>query len=468
MPHVLTLPLGCLCLSGLLLVFPAYGGAAERVSMVETVEAAFAYNPELKASQENRQVSRHAVTRAKAGYLPKISSYGTAGVGMLSDSTTRAYREQDDTRSFYDSGIRLTQPIWYGGETTADVLAREAQLQSADNLLEDKGSSVAFDAIVAHIDVLRRRQLVELAQQNVNQHAEILATVRTRYNTQIATIGELNQVQSRYARAKATLSAYEASLDAARASYLRVTGRRPGELVPALAPEVDYKDVDSVREACLAGNPRIKAAMADVNAAVGDRDLAESRYYPRLDAEFGPSWSDRDSKGPTRTDNVEAALRVRWDMFSGGADQASVRMANAKIRQNRQNLHALMNMLNEDIEATYSRWLSSVVQAEEYSAAKKASRLARDDYYRQFLSAQRSLIDVLDAENDYFYSASQEVLSRSDRVIATYRLLTLSGALLAKLDINPAGLRTDIPTTDASDQNLRSAFNTPLFTKTTP
>ena len=453
-----------ICLAGVLLL-PASGYSAERVSVLDSVTAAFAYNPELKSSQESRLSSQHAVEKAKTGYAPKIFVYGTAGVGRLSDSNTRAHNEQDEMRGFYNSGIRLTQPIWYGGETTANVVGREAQLQSADSMLEDKGSSLAFNAIVAHIEVLRRRELVTLAKQNVSEHAKILSTVRTRYNTQIATVGELNQVQSRYSRAKATLSSYESVLDAANASYLRVTGHQPKDLVPAHAPEVNYKNIDSVREACLAGNPRIKSAMSEVDASIGDRDLAESRFYPRFDAEFGPSWSDRDSRGETRVDNVEAALRMRWDIFSGGEDQASVRIANAKIRQNRQTLHSLMDILNEDIESTFSRWLSSVVQADEYDAAKKASRLARDDYYRQFLSAQRSLIDVLDAENDFFYSASQEVLSKGDRVIATYRLLTLSGELLSKLNVTVADLRSTGPTTDESNTNLRSAFDTPLFTK---
>ena len=433
--------------------------------MIQTVERAFSYNPELKSSQESRQVSRYAVDRAKAGYLPKVYAYGNAGVSELSDATSRQVREQHEYRTFTESGIKLTQPIWYGGQTMADVAAREAEFSSAENMLEDKASSLAFDAIAAHIEVIRRHDLVVLALENVEQHEQILRTVRTRYNTNIATVGELNQVLSRHARAKATLSAYESGLDSAKASYLRVTGRNPGDLVPAVETALAFADIDAVREACLTGNPRIKAAIADVNAAIGDRDVAESRYYPRLDAEFGPSWSDRDTKADARYDSVEASLRMRWDIFSGGADQASVRMSNASIRQSRQILHALMNILNEDIESSYSRWLSSVVQAKEYDAAKKASRLAREDYYRQFLSAQRSLIDVLDAENDYFYAAGQEVMCVSDRVIATYRLLTLSGALLSRLNIDAASLRVDQATTGESGEHLRSAFDTPLFSK---
>jgi len=438
---------------------------AAGVSMLDSVEAALAYNPELKSSQERRQVTGHAVDKARSGFFPSIAAEAGSGFSQRNDAATRAYKEGEMVRGYGDAGLRLTQPIYQGGYTTADVATRRAQFNAADSELEDRGASLAFQAIVAHVEVLRRAELVALAKNNVKEHAGILNTVRKRYSGQIATVGELHQVEGRHARAKATLSAYESALDAAHASYLSATGKPAHDLARAPSPSRVYADLDEARQNCLAGNKRIQSAMHEVAAASGEKDMAKSRFYPSINLEAGPSWHNRDSYGNSMVAEVSAGLRLKWDLLSGGEDVANVAMAGARIRQARQNLHAIMDSLNKDIESTYSLYRSSQDQIGMYEEAKKSSRLAREDYYRQFLSAQRSLLDVLDAENDYFYAAGQQVMCQGDRVIAGYRLLALNGELLSSLGLDPGRLRVDTPTTAENADNLRFAFPTPLRKK---
>ncbi|MDL2266973.1 TolC family protein [Desulfovibrio sp. OttesenSCG-928-G15] len=433
-----------------------------RYTMMNTVDAALAFNPELKATQEGRRMAEHAVRRAKAGHYPTASAFAGGGGSRRSDYTTREHREQQDFRGIADAGMRLTMPIFHGMGPTRDVEARTAELDSATSGMEDTGARIVFDAIAAHTEVVRRAQLVILAKNNVLEHADILKTVEQRYRSGVATDGELNQIKSRHSRAKATLASYEAALDAAKANYIRITGQRPLRLEPTPPPRKLFSDLDSIRNTAIEHQPRIQAALADIRAAKGDKGLAKSRYYPHVDLGAGPSWSDRDSDASLRTSDMVAEVRVNWEFYSGGADKATVDMAGARVRQARQTLHAIMNYINEDIEASFSRMHAAAKEAREYADAKKSSRLAREDYYRQFLEAQRSLIDVLDAENDYFYAASQEVLSQSDRVLAGYRLLTLSGILLPELKLDPKTLRIATPTTVEDMPDPTRDFKSPL------
>ena len=452
-----------LCILPCLLLCTAPVQAAG-TSMQDSVEAALAYNPELKAGQEKRQVSSHAVDKARAGFFPRIAAEAGGGFSQRSDSVTRGYKEEYEVRAFGDAGVRLIQPLFQGGYTTADVAVRRAQFDAADSSLEDQGASLAFQAIVAHVEVLRRAELVGLAKNNVKEHAQILSTVRKRMNMQISTAGELHQIEGRHARAKATLSSYESALDAAHASYLNATGKAAQNLDRAPAPTKSYASLPAALEAGLAGNKRVQSAMSDVAAAKGEKEMAKSRFYPSVNLEAGPSWYNRDSRRPdsSRVSDVSAGLTLKWDLLSGGEDMANVAMAGARIRQAKQNLHTIMDALGKDIETTYSLYLSSLAQIDQYETAKKASRLAREDYYRQFLSAQRNLLDVLDAENDYFYAAGQQVICRGDRLIAGYRLLALSGALLPSLGVDSARLRTNTRTTTEDAENLRTTLPTTL------
>jgi adhesin transport system outer membrane protein len=447
------------------LLFCAGPAHAVGTSLLQSVEAALAYNPELKAGQERRQVAGHAVDKAKAGFFPSIAARASGGFSQRSDSITRGYKEEHEVRAYGDAGLRLIQPLWQGGHTTADVAVRRALFDSTDNQLEDNGASLVFQAIIAHVETLRRAELVTLAQNNIKEHMHILNTVRNRISGQISTVGELHQVEGRLARARATLSAYESALDTARAAYLNVTGKPSQNLERASAPTRVYAGLEEALQACLARNKRIQSAISEVVAAGGEKDMARSRFFPSINLEAGPSWYNRDtSRGPNvnKVTDMGVGLHLKWDILSGGEDVANMAMAGARIRQAKQNLHAIMDSLAKDIEATYSQYLSSQEQVGLYETAKKSSRLAREDYHRQFLSAQRNLLDVLDAENDYFYSAGQQVMCRGDRIIAGYRLLALGGDLFADLGLDPARLRVNARTTTEDANNLRTAFPTPL------
>ena len=182
---------------------------------------------------------------------------------------------------------------------------------------------------------------------------------------------------------------------------------------------------------------------------------------PKVDLSADPRWGDDSGKGSTYSTSFDASAILSWEFYSGGGDVASVDISNARIRQARQNLHGIMNSINEDIETTFSRYISAKEQNIDFTAAKKSSKLSSEDFYRQFQAGQRSLLDVLDAENDFFYAASQQALTKGDITIAAYRFLALSGEILNELHINPALLRTKTPTTTDSNTDLTS-FKSPL------
>ena len=456
----LCLALAVFVLSGVL--FCACPVRAAGITMLESVETALTYNPQLKVSQEKRQVSLHAIDKARAGFFPSITAEAGGGFSQRDDTERRAYSEERKVRAQGDAGLRLVQPIWQGGYTTADVAARRAQYDSVDSQLEDSATDLAFQAIMAHVEVMRWREMVQLAKNNIKEHTNILNTVRKRAAEQISTVGELHQVEGRYSRARATLLSYEAALAAAQAAYLNATGTEAKNLMAVPNPPKTFASQDAVLEACLNGNTRVKAAMSEVEAASGEKEMARSSFFPSVNLEAGPSWWNRESSHNSRISEVNVGVRLKWDLLNGGADVANMAMARARIRQAKQNLHSIMDALGKDIETTYSYYLSAKEQIPLYEAAKKSSRLAKEDYYRQFLSAQRSLLDVLDIENDYFFAAGQQTMSQGDRVIAGYRLLALSGELLVSLGVNPASLRLTSPTTTESTGNLRGAFPSSL------
>ena len=442
--------------------------AAQDGSLKASVQSALTYSPDLKSVQESYQMSQHALDRAKAGRLP--SAYLSAGGGTTqrSDTLTKAYDEEDDWNLTGDYSLKLVQPLWHGGSIINDIKLREFLFNSADYTLESEGVNLVYSTVSAHVEVVRRYRLLELAAINVAEHEKILRIMRQRYDSNVATIGELSQVQNRHARAIATKLAYQTSYDNALSNYLRITGKHAGELMGVEQPQKVYPSVQFARGACLKGNLRLKAAIENLFATEKEKALAQSSFWPQLDFEVGHNWSDRAGDANESVHGMGAMLRLNWEFFSGGRDKANVAMSSARIRQSKQALYALMDSLNEDVESTYHMYESALLQEAEYTKAKKASLRTKEDYNRQFLSAKRSIVDVLDAENDLFYASSQELLSYYDKVLASYRILALSGEILAELDVNPASLRSLSPTTSDTTRNIISAAPSHLNTLRTP
>lgn len=455
-----------LCLTMLLLFILCSSSAA--ADLKESVNRALAYNPDLKAMQESREVSSLAVDQAKAGRLP--SAYLSAGGGFTqrSDTLTKAYDEENDWQGTGEYTVRLVQPLWHGGSIVNDIRMRELLFSSAEYQLEHSGVNMAYNAVAAHIDVLRRARLLELARINVSEHEKILSIMRQRYDSQVSTIGELSQVQNRHSRAIATELSYKTAYDNACSAYLRVTGQQPQNLSPASLPANLYPNLQDARSACLKGNLRIKSAVDALFATEKEKAIAESAFWPTLDLEVGHNWYDRAGDANESTHGLGAMLRLNWEFFSGWRDKAGVAMSAARIRQSKQALYALMDSLNEDVESSYHMYESAMLQELEYARAKEASIRTKEDYNRQFLSAKRSIVDVLDAESDFFYAASQEELSRHDKVLASYRLLALSGELLAEMGVNPASLRASKPTTSLETRNVLMDAPSTLNTLRTP
>ena len=431
---------GCL---GALLCLPAAHAAEESgaISLKESIESMLRNNNSLKAIQENRSAAGHEVDRAKAGYGPRVDLTARGGFGRLSDSTTRSY-DYDEAAPYSSASLLVTQPLWDGWLTRGRVREAEATYRSLDHRVLDNANSLALDAIIAHVDVLRRRQIFKLAQDNVTRHEDILAQARSRAMEGVDTIADVSQAQSRLARANSTLTEARASLRNGEETYTRLTRHAAVNLAPVTMPDDMFSSPEEVLEAAQKGNPKVAAYFEDIKAATAVKEQVNSAYSPSLSIEAGPSYSDRDGKSQLWTAEFGVAAVVRWNLFNSGADVAESKAAAARIRQNRRVLYDYMDDLKLNVEESWTEFLSAQKQLEFYREAIEYNKTTRTAYEEQFIMGQRSLLDVLDAENELFNSSTQAATALGNTLIAAYRMKALAGQLLPCLDISTDMLKT--------------------------
>ncbi len=426
---------------------PAWGygwipSKGEPIPVKESIEAMMRNNHSLKALQENRSAVGHEVDRAKAGWGPRVDVVARGGFGYLSNSTTRSY-DYDGASPYSSASLIVTQPLWDGFRTLGRVREAEATYRSLDHRVYDNATTLALDAIIAHVDVLRRAEIYELAKENVAAHEDILAKARQRADSGVDTMADVTQAQSRLARAKSTLSDAEKSLRIGEETYTRLTDHSlmGVKLAPVVMPENMYKNADEVLAVARTGNPKLSAYKEDVDAARAVKQQVKSAYSPQIDLEMGPSYSDRDAKSELFTSEFGVAAVVRWNLFNSMADVNENKAAAARIRQARQGLYDFMDTLKLSVNESWAEYKSALEQLEFYNEAVEFNLATRDAYQEQFVMGERSLLDVLDAENELFNSSSQAITANGNALIAAYRMKALTGELIPSFDISTSILK---------------------------
>lgn len=428
----------------------------DNVSVSDTVLLSLQHYEGLKIAQSMRESAEYQLKRAKAGWGPSIdvSAHGgiTANDGFYSDETGKRAGDFGSSTAF-GASVVITQPLWNGFATLSRVKAGETSVAALVERVFDNATSVALDAVIVHVDLIRRRSIVLLAENNVKEHEDMLSSQRQRVSRGTAPTSDVTQTQGRLARARATLSQTIADREAAETQFFRMTGLdAPANMQEAVMPSILYADPEQLYVQSLLTNPKVKAYKLDIDTSNYNKDLSKSTFQPNVNLVVTPSYNFYDnpsdvpdssspftSKEPDNnsTIGVDARLALTWNVFNMNADVNNVRSAEAQIRESEQVARNFDDELKREIDNTFYSYRAYGEQSSYYAEASKFNRLTRQAYGEQFRLGVRSLTDILDVESEYFSSATEELTSKGNVIVGAYRMVALSGELLPMLEIDP-------------------------------
>ena len=435
-------------LLGSLACLPQVSSAA---SVADTVRTTLDYTKGLKSIQQNREVITHELRRAKAGWGPRVDVAGSTGLSRLSDTTSRALGGDRDMYGYNSISATLTQPLWDGLETRGRVRSAQATLDSMTERVLDNATTIGLDAVIAHINLLRRQKILQLAEKNVAEHERILASSRDRVGMGADTIADVTQTEGRLSRARANLVEAQAAFKEAQNAYQKLTGKpAPAHLDPVTMLTPAYRNADEVFKEAKNSNPKIAAYQADVRSMVGNREVAKAAFHPKINLEVGPRYVDRHGPGDRWEYEFAALGTMRWNIFNSGADLAEVKASTARIYQAREALFELVDTVEQEIRDTWTGYMSAQDQLKLYREAIEYNTRTRNAYQEQFVMGQRSLLDLLDAETELFNSSTQAATAKGNVLVNNYRLHALAGLMLPRMGVDPA------PYTTEYDKNAHS------------
>ncbi|ACE82715.1 TolC family outer membrane protein [Cellvibrio japonicus] len=398
-------------------------------------------NPDVQASWHEFASSIQDVKVARSGYLPSVDLGASAG---------RANRDYDGRGSYNTTQgeISLTQMLFDGFRTAGEVKyfdnARLVRYYELLNTVE----VTALEAVRAYEDVVRTRELVALARANYSKHREVYTQIEERTHSGVGRRVDLEQVNGRLALAESNLLTEAANLHDVTARYLRVVGGLPGEaLEPSSLADTNLPpDIRAALQLAYAGNPGFHAAIKNISAAQAKVTSERSGYYPQASLR-ARQVTNRNLSGfdervdPDRFGDESAVeLALTYNLYAGGANRAAVRRSLEQVNLAKDQRDQACQDLRQTTQIAYNdarRLREQLLSLEQH---KLSSDKVRAAYYEQFNIGQRTLLDLLDAENEYFQASRALIIAQGGLEIAHARSLAAMGKLLVALGISRDGV----------------------------
>ena len=411
----------------------ALPAALSAQTIEEAMAEAYRSNPQLLAQRARVRSTDEQVPQALAGWRPTVDMTADAGGAHYEtniSSTTSPARQDREPKS---TKIELSQPLYRGGRTSAATSEAENNVKAERARLVTVEQRVLLDAATAYLDLYREIAVLDLNRGNEQVLRRQLDATRDRFQVGEITRTDVFQAEARLARAIADRIKAEGDLEISRASYVRVIGvAPPAELTLPPAPDrlPDEKD-KAIRDAAIQ-NPAVIAAEFDQRAARDRVDGAAGELLPtfKIVASAGKDWES--SNESSRISNLEAKLKFSMPLYEAGATYARVRGAKQAAAE-RQNL---IDKERRDAVQTATRaWdtlLSARARVDSFDSQIRAATVALEGVEREAAVGSRTVLDVLNAEQELLDAKVNHVRAQRDELVAAFELKSAVGHLVAE------------------------------------
>jgi adhesin transport system outer membrane protein len=333
------------------------------------------------------------------------------------------------------ASVVVRQLLFDGFTSINEIWRQTARVNAAAARVHERTELLALDAAEAYVDVTRYLRLITIAEDNLRVHRNLFANVQARFDGGRAGEGDLEQTRERFRQ----------SLDEARAKYRRAVGLEPVNLrTPGRLGGMPRSKDDSLARA-LQFNPTIKAADSDARAAKYAFDSTAGAFVPNVYLEGRASQGIDSDSYVGRRDDVSGKVVVSWDIFRGGQDTwRRKEMAERYIEGTMR--HARLQ--RDAVESIDKAWAARTLTADRISALSRqiaSDRKVIVAYQKEYELGQRSLVDLLNAQNQLFNGLVSLISTQGVAVFADYQLLAAMGELIEYIKAPPPADAAPLP-----------------------
>ena len=387
-----------------------------------------------------------------SNWRPSVSLSGSAGVR---DTETEVNgTKTDNSLTPYTVGLNVTQPLYRGGRTTAETERAEARIKAARASLRSTEQDVMLQVATAYFNVLRDTAVVELNQNNVRVLERQLEATRDRFDVGEVTRTDVSQAEARLAGAKANLISAQGALANTRAQYERLVGNPPSDLEIPNALSGLPTSISDVLTIAQGQHPDVLQAIYSEEAAQSDIRLSEGSLYPEVSLAAGVERQHEASNDDFTSDTADIIASVSIPLYQQGAVFSNVRSAKQTAGQARIQIDEARRSVIENATSAWETLVTARASIESQQAQVSSAEVALDGVQREASVGSRTVLDVLDQEQELLQARVDLVGSRRDAAVAEFQVKAAMGALNAQV----LGLPVEIYDTESNYNKVKDQW----------
>lgn len=409
----------------------AWAVSAHAETLEEALAKAYATNPTLLAGQARLRATDEGVSQALSGWRPTLTFTGSAGVQQQNSNATLPTTEHRQPR---EGALQLTQPLYRGGRTTAGTEQAENNVLAERGRLSNTEQTLFLNVITAYMNVVEAQSVLDLNRSNEQRLKRELDATNDRFNVGELTRTDVAQAEARLSGAVSDRIQAEGDLASARAVYQTQVGELPGSLANPPDPVGTLPaNLDDTISAALASNPNVITADYTERASKANIDVVRGALLPSLNLTGTAQHEDDTLSTPDKwRDTLTALIQLNIPIYQGGAVWSQLRQAYETDRQNQQLLDQARRDARELATRSWDAWQTARSRVNSLRDQTQANELALNGVRQEALLGSRTVLDVLNAEQELLNSQVALVRADHDAVIAAYQVRQAVGTLTAQ------------------------------------
>jgi outer membrane protein, adhesin transport system len=411
------------------------------VSLEDAIGAALETNPEINQAIMNKEAIEFEREQAQGLYLPRVNLEASAGIRRLENPNRRAQGIDNNELYPVEGSIIAEQTVLDFGRRSGELKRQAARTDGAALRVVERSENIALLVSRQYLDILLQQRVVAASEDNVTFHRNLVNDLGQGVTQGSISIADQQQAQERLQAAIVRRSEAEEALINAQISLQTLTGLRiDGPLMPKSLRASASPTVNEAVSTARQNNPKVREAMADVDAAHAMITKAKGDFAPTVGLEVrGRVGNDIDGfEG--QTNDVQGRVVMRWNVFDGGINRAKYQEMIRRASEARFRLHEVTRIAEEDVQRA---WNSMTTQDKISGELQQQSKVSDDlllSYREQFNVGRRSLLDVLDAQNTRYNVQVRLETARFSEQFAEYQVLAATNNLLEAMALKaPAG-----------------------------
>lgn len=404
---------------------PAVRATSPDNTFVDALVNTYKTNPSIKAERDRQRATDEEVAQAASGFRPTVNA--TYGRGKSDTRINGGAWVDEDTEN---KNLTARQPLWRSGGTFSSYNSAKQRARAGEQQLSGVEQQVMLDGVTAYMDVVASTSILELSRNNEGVLGSQLKASQERFDVGEVTRTDVAQSEARLSVARSQVISAEGQLISSIARFERVIGYKPEGLLsqPTVLPELPAT-LDEALERARLENPDMLAAMHIAKSSNYDVWTNKSTLLPRVDLVGAMDRREGGSGFSSRFDQDTYGLEVSIPLYQGGAEYSRVREAKSLARQRKYQQMDTKLVVDQAVTSAWEQLETSIATIRTRDEQIQAAEVALNGVRQEQEYGARTVLDVLDAEQELFSARTNLVQAQRNRVVAAYNLLLTLGKL---------------------------------------